>query len=86
MGLPKSSVATATKERNRDFSARPQLRNGSAVCQCQMCGDFFSGPAVFDKHLLGVEVTRCRTPKERRKAGMVVNEHGVWLKGGKAQG
>lgn len=68
-----------------DQTAKPEVRPRSPVCLCQMCGDYFSGPSVFDKHLRGVEDTRCRTRAERLKAGMVQNEHGVWLKGGKAQ-
>lgn len=67
-----------------DQTAKPELRPRSPVCQCQMCGDYFSGPSVFDKHLRGVEETRCRTHRERVKAGMVQNEWGVWLKGGAA--
>jgi hypothetical protein len=61
----------------------PELRVGKRTCQCTVCGDFFSGPSVFDKHLLRT-AHKCRNHEERRAAGMVTNRHGVWLWGTRA--
>lgn len=75
MDITKTKVPT-------DKSIKPELKVGTRTCFCQMCGEYYASPRVFDYHLLGVEETRCKTPKERRRVGLYQNEWGVWLSGG----
>lgn len=76
---------TAQPKANKPFpstdrTAKPNLRIGSPVCQCPTCDLYFSGPSVFDRHLIAGGL-RCRTPEQMRDHGMETNEHGVWLWG-----
>ncbi len=73
--------ARTGKERQvpTDRSVKAELKNGSPTCECTMCNLYFTGPDVFDRHLIaGI---KCRTPEQMIAKGMTANEHGVWQRG-----
>lgn len=65
---------------HEDTKARPVLKVGGSVCECTICGLFFTGPTAFDKHFKNVAY-QCRTPEQMRAVGMIENPHGVWERG-----
>lgn len=62
-----------------NFDAKPVLRVGGRNCQCAVCGEYFSGVATFDRHLVGT--SKCRTPDEMYALGMLQNQFSVWCGG-----
>jgi len=56
---------------------------GAATCICAGCGEIFKSVGGFDAHREyreGELDRHCLTPDEMRKAGMSINERGVWIR------
>jgi hypothetical protein len=60
---------------------RHRLRQGSGLCQCPGCLEYFYSTAAFDKHRTGRHGLdrRCRTPAEMMQCNMARNRHGFWV-------
>lgn len=65
---------------------RKELRTGSPVSECSDCGEYFTSPSSFDKHLIRNEANpniapACMTPAQMREAGLSRNVNDVWTTG-----